>query len=337
MLRGRFGGNLSICTAINRFATGATVKAVHVFCDCCSSSESKDIATKRGYKLRQCGNCGLIFVCPLPEPEHLAKLYRKTAGYFTTANTDLSETSQSYAINMSKVLSNNGIEAGRLLDVGCSTGAFIYHMRRLKWQVTGVEVNPDAVAVARQNHLDVVRGKLENCSFDEGSFDVIHMGDVIEHLSSPRETLRAAHRLLRKGGLIVIRTINAKCGFAVSSLLLAKIFRFPWPHSEAPYHLYDFYPKTLSRLLSGVGFEMVSLNCFGYTPFLYTVGATGFFDDLKSAMKKTGKYRFCLQLLKDIPKLALVAAILFPFYIWGTISDRLQGTGARILLIGRRR
>lgn len=238
------------------------------------------IATKRGYKLRQCKDCGLIFVNPQPTRGCLARLYRKSAGYFATAETDLSETSPQYALTLAKILSAHGIEKGRFLDVGCSTGTLIYHIRHLGWNVTGTEINTDAAAIARQNNLDVVLGELEECPFDAEAFDVIHISDVIEHVRSPRGTLLAAHRFLKENGLIILRTTNATCGFAVSSLMLAKLFRFPWLYSEAPYHLYDFYPETLSRLVSSVGFEILSADCSGHTSFLYTVGASGFFDDL---------------------------------------------------------
>jgi len=294
------------------------------------------LGSKRGYRLHRCSSCGVIFVHPRPEVGKLAGIYRKTSGYFATARDDLSKTSKSPALHLQEILSAYGIKTGRFLDVGCSTGALIYHMRRLGWSVAGNEINPDAAGVARQNNLDVQPEELEGCSFPEGGFDVIHMGDVVEHLSSPRQTLSAAHRLLRKGGLIVIKTPNAKSGFAVCSMLLSKATRFPWPHSEAPYHLHEFCPEALSRLVSSVGFEVLSVKRSGRTPFLYTLGATGFFDDLKISMKKRGRYRWDFKFLFNVPKLAVVAGILLPFYVWGVVHDMLRHTGSKITLIGRR-
>lgn len=205
-------------------SSAAIEKTSQSACDCCGSLDNIFIATKRGYQLHQCTNCGLIFVYPQPTFENLTQIYNKTAGYFATTNTDLSKTSRDYTLHLNKILSENGINKGHFLDVGCSTGALLYHMRGLGWEVAGTELNPDAANIARQTNLDVTLAELEKCPFDEGSFDVIHMGDVIEHVRLPKQTLLRAHQLLKKDGLIVIKTPNAKCGFAVCSLLLAKVF-----------------------------------------------------------------------------------------------------------------
>jgi len=305
-------------------------------CDCCGCLKSDLVSRKRGCKLYQCQDCGLIFVNPLPTPKYLAEFYKRASGYFITANSDLSKTSNSSALQLHEMLLTNGVKGKRLLDVGCSTGSLIYHMHRLGWQVAGIDINADAVEIASRNHLDVAVGELEDASFHEGSFNVVHMGDLIEHVRSPRRTLLEAHRILKKGGLAFIKTPNATGGFAAASLLMAKAFRVPWLHSEAPYHLYEFTPEALARLIRGTGFESPSLSYSGRKSFMYAVGATGFFDELKATMKTTGRYRYNWQFLINTPKLAIVSCMLFPFYLWGKAYDRLHHTGSKITLVARR-
>lgn len=305
-------------------------------CECCGGLQHIRIASKRGFDIFRCYDCCLIFVSPQPSSGQLARIYTKSSGYFTTACRDLSNTSQSAAISLHELIIANGLKAGSFLDVGCSTGKVIYHLQQLGWQAAGMDINADAVAVALKNNLDVTLGELEQCPYPRESFDVIHMGDVIEHVRSPRRTLLTAHSLLREGGLIVIKTPNADCGFAVSSLLLAKVLRFPWPHSEAPYHLFEFTLKTLSMLLSDTGFKVDRLSYSRNKSFMYTIGATGFFDELKVSMKETGRYRFNWKLIMNIPKLMIVSSILLPFFLWGKVSDRVLHTGPKITLIARR-
>lgn len=220
--------------------------------------------------------------------------------------------------------------------MGCATGSLIYHMARLGWRTTGIDVNPDAVAVARANHLDVAEGALEEQPYSDAFFDVIHMGDVLEHLPRPWQTLRTAHRLLRPGGLLVLRTPNADCGFARSSLRLSRWLGSPWAWSAAPYHLHEFTPQTMSQLLSSAGFEVTQSRCHGCLSFLYALGASGYFDSLKCRLKRDGRYRLDWRLITNVPKLVGAALLLLPAFAYGAIADRFRRTGTRMQVVARR-
>jgi 2-polyprenyl-3-methyl-5-hydroxy-6-metoxy-1,4-benzoquinol methylase len=271
-----------------------------------------------------------------PPDEYLAKIYSKSSGYFATAYTDLSKTSPSGAEYLHKLLLTHDMRVGRFLDVGCSTGRLMYHLKNLGWDVAGIDIDADAAKVALKNNLNVTVGILEKTGYPAETFDVIHMGDVIEYVRSPRQMLLTANKLLRPGGMLIINTPNASCGFAVSSMFLAKMLRFPWPHSEAPYHLYEFSPETLKTLLTSTGFEVVRLSCAGSRLFMYTVGGTGLFDELKVSMNLSGKYKINLNFIKNIPKLIMVSSLLLPFYVLGRFSDALKKTGPKIFLIARK-
>lgn len=309
---------------------------IQTACDCCGSFLHKRIATKRGWSIHRCCECGLIFVSPQPTLKQLAKMYDKSRGYFATAEPDLSKTSSNAALYLHELLLKNGVNRGSFLDVGCSTGRLIYHMRNLGWNVTGIDIDSDAIQIALTNKINVQTGELEDSHFQESSFDVVHMGDVLEHVRSPLSTLVKAHSLLRDGGFIIINTPNVECGLALSSLLLSKVFKFPWPHSEAPLHLYEFSVKTLSLSLSRAGFEVRSAKYSGFRSFLYTVGGTGFFDELKARMKQNGKYRVNLQFFQNIPKLAIVSSVILPFHLFGRLYDKVLKTGPQIIIIGRK-
>jgi SAM-dependent methyltransferase len=219
--------------------------------------------------------------------------------------------------------------------VGCASGSIIYHMQRLGWDVEGIDINVDTVNVARQNHLTAHIGEIQTFPFPSGSFDVIRMGDVIEHGRSPRQMLLAARRLLKPGGLLVVRTPNAKSSFATATLNMSKFLGFPWPHSEAPYHLYEFTPRALTLAINSTGFEVVSLSISGLVNFLYKVGASGLFDQLKVELKRTGKYKAHWQLLPKLPKLIVIAGLLMPYHIYALLNDRLNKNGDSMFLIAR--
>jgi len=245
-------------------------------------------------------------------------------------------TANHYARELNAVFSANGINKGHFFDIGCATGNLLFHMREIGWQTTGIDINPDAVAVAVQNGLDVTVGSIEESSLKESSFDVVHLGDVIEHVISPKHVLLNVRRILKVGGLLVIKTSNVACGFGTSSLLLTKVSGLEWPQSEAPYHLYEFSPRSLTSLVTSCGYDVLTVKCAGKISFFYTLGATGFFDNLKSSMKTTGQYRLNLLFLLNIPKLTIVALVLLPFFVWGRIRDKWRRTGPRMTLIARR-
>lgn len=295
------------------------------------------MATKRGWALRRCSRCGLIFVWPQPEPQQLDAVYRKSSGYFAGAGSDLSKSSPRGAIRLHNKLASLGMSRGSFLDVGCGTGQMVYHMQRLGWQSMGIDINADTVSIARENGLDVTAASLETAQLSADSFDVVHMGDVLEHVRSPRQTFLACRRLLSRNGAMVIRTPNWQCGFGKATLAASRLLRLPWAYSEAPYHLYDFCPTAILRLARATGFEVTSLECSGRVRLLYAVGGTGCFDDLKLLLKGCGKQSRLREVLLNAPKLSVVGAWLLPLWIWGTSLDWLAGSGKALTIVARRR
>jgi SAM-dependent methyltransferase len=97
---------------------------------------------------------------------------------------------------------------GRVLDVGCATGTFLEVARSRGFEGLGVELSPESLAWCRSRGLPVVPGPVEQAGLPQRRFDIIHLGDVLEHLPDPAVTLRFLRGLLRDQGLIVISTPN---------------------------------------------------------------------------------------------------------------------------------
>ena len=146
---------------------------------------------------------------------------------------------------------------GRALDLGCGAGTFLHRLKQLGWEVTGVDVSPTAVGVARSAYgLTVHLGQLEEAPLDESSFDFIHMSHVIEHVRDPIATLEAAARLLKPSGWLYIETPNAA----------SVAFRWSkerWLHADTLRHLWLFSPTTLYRTLAKAGFRPDRQSTFG--------------------------------------------------------------------------
>jgi 2-polyprenyl-3-methyl-5-hydroxy-6-metoxy-1,4-benzoquinol methylase len=69
----------------------------------------------------------------------------------------------------------------RILDVGCGAGNMMHHLSHYG-QVVGVDLYSKPLEVARQRGLDVQEGSADDLPFDDGTFDVVTLLDVVEHV-----------------------------------------------------------------------------------------------------------------------------------------------------------
>ncbi len=143
----------------------------------------------------------------------------------------------------------------RLLDVGCHIGVMVELAQRRGWDAWGVEPSTWAAEQARGRGLHVITGTLAEAGLEENYFDVVTMWDVIEHLTDPLAELRQVHRVLKPGGIFVIHTIDIESLFAH---IMGK--RWPWLMEM---HLYYFSPRTLGKMLTKVGFEVIRSSAQG--------------------------------------------------------------------------
>ena len=138
--------------------------------------------------------------------------------------------------------------AGRdLLDVGCGDGDFLFRAREHGFRVTGQEINPAAVASARAAGLEVYLGELDTAPFEPGSFDIVRLWHVLEHVPDPVATLRQVRRLLRPAGLLIV-------GVPDFDSPARRLFQDRWSGLQLPFHLHHFTRATLRRTLAAGGF-----------------------------------------------------------------------------------
>ncbi len=214
----------------------------------------------------ECPRCGLRFLSVQPEGDSLAALY--SAEYFETDFRCGRSDTHSFDEAAFKAENDGLLErfepfrgAGRLLEVGCASGWLLKHAAARGWTVTGVELSPEAVAHARGLGLDVRQGTLDDAGLPAASFDLLYMGDVLEHVPDCGETVRQVAALLAPGGHFFLRgpitthslarsLALAAYGAAGSAIVLR----------EPPYHLWEFTPRSLRGLAGRAGLEVVALE-----------------------------------------------------------------------------
>ena len=211
----------------------------------------------------RCATCGMLFLRVQPVGETLSRMYAKE--YFETdfrcgrSGADATDEAAFRAENdglLDRLERWRG--AGRLLEVGCATGLLLARARERGYTVRGVELSGDAVAHARGLGLDVHHGTLDDAALPEGAFDLVFMGDVLEHVPDCRATLAQVARVLAPGGHVVVRgpitthSLARRLGLALYSAIGRDIVL-----REPPYHLWEFRPRSLARLAQRVGLEPI--------------------------------------------------------------------------------
>jgi 2-polyprenyl-3-methyl-5-hydroxy-6-metoxy-1,4-benzoquinol methylase len=161
-----------------------------------------------------------------------------------------------------------------LLDVGCSNGQFMYHASHAGFQVQGVELNPGTARIAKANGLTVSVGTLAEAQFAAGSFDVITLNDVIEHVPNPRSLLGECRRLLQPKGILVIGTPNLDCLFNKLTWCAHRLLGIPWSAVTPPHHVFQFSRRSLTPLLREMGFDLKKLVAVPTSDLLYELNET---------------------------------------------------------------
>lgn len=150
---------------------------------------------------------------------------------------------------------------GALLEVGCAGGWLLKHAIERGWHARGVELSAEAVAKARALGLDVFHGEIVDAALSAASFDLVYMGDVLEHVPDCRAVLGEVARVLRPGGHLYLRgpiTTNSlarRLALAGYGMLGRTIVL-----REPPYHLWEFTPKSLRRLAQAAGLEVIEMT-----------------------------------------------------------------------------
>lgn len=231
--------------------------------------------TPEPYHFVQCAQCGLIYVDPQPvwaeRAAHYPAAYR---GYHAPATGGAVLQRQGMAVGFAKRyrliaehLTQSPV-AGRLLDIGCGNGDFLDWLApQPGWRVVGIDRNPAVVpTLSATAEWPLVAGDTLDLPFAAGTFDVVTLWSVLEHLADPAQALAECVRVLRLGGLLVVRTVNSEswgCRF----------FGPNWIGYDAPRVLFVFSTTTLDQLLRQSGCEpVVSGHYFhDFYPFLWSL------------------------------------------------------------------
>ena len=232
-------------------------------CPLCGATERKALARRDGWEIVECARCAMVFIgSELPYEvqardhdwvdEHAKERARR-------------EQKQPVARFLSRLLrplrpDTNGRmlsqtlrwkKGGKLVDFGCGDGGFLT-LAQAHFDVTGIELSPGEAETSRRRIFPdrIFEGpvtEIANRVLPENAFDVVTQFGYIEHEWHPLAGMRAAHRVLKPGGVTVIKTPN----FASWN---RHIRGMKWCGYHVPGHCNYFTPHTLGELFRRAGF-----------------------------------------------------------------------------------
>ncbi len=246
-------------------------------CNLCGNRHSRKIPFRYWFKKRhiyavKCGHCGLIVLHPRPTDQEIDEMYR--AEYFTEEDVQTHHYSEDYLTAVARVDYGAKVdevrhllpEGGSVLEVGCATGELLNAFKTAGYHVTGVEISSFAAEHARKNYqLNIIQTPFTKeqtgNQLKAESFDLVMMGDVLEHFTNPLDALRYAHSLLKPGGVCIVHvpsTLNL-----ISTRLAFLLYRMTGTQKTMtipPYHLTEFFPDTLKRSFHEAGFSQCRIR-----------------------------------------------------------------------------
>lgn len=224
-------------------------------CPVCREAASSPYAEENGFTLVRCGNCGLLYVTPRPDPAATAAAHEYGVHQGDTAFEVTGRYRPGRIAAYRKVLADAygpSLPATIVswLDIGCGHGEFLMALRQAFGtgpSLVGIELNVRKAAGCLDRGLDV-----RTCGIDEldDCYTAISLLNVFSHLQDPRGFLESCVDRLLPGGELLIETGDTA--------------HLPSEEHPRPLYLPDHLlfgnEAIVRRVLTDVGLKVISVH-----------------------------------------------------------------------------
>lgn len=244
--------------------TPATDQVLFRSCPLCEGDEAKSWMKKGSLLLVRCRNCSMVYANPVQQEMASGQFYDRLAVPFYLSPDKLESDYAHVRFERELQLFRSFCPAGRVLDVGCSTGAFLFQLKSRhpeSYTVTGTDVAGAALDYAGSQGIEIIRGGFLGFDFGTRHFEAITFWAVIEHLVAPRPFLRKAAALLNPGGHCFVLVPNLR---SLAVRILGPRYRYIMPD-----HVNYFTASTLRSFGEGGNlFEVAALGSMHFNPLV---------------------------------------------------------------------
>jgi len=228
-------------------------------CYLCNSDNLKVIKTKLRYDINRevfaCRNCDLVFLEPKNAElkkyynDAYRKIYSPVLGKLLDSKEifDMYLPFQQQRIDRIKYILNSDM---RVLEIGCSSGHFLYSIKNKVRECVGIEFNEEnAEFVNKKLGIKVYTDSIEKTDLAEKSFDLIILYFTLEHIEDPINLLKIVSKYLKDDGKLVIEVPNIQDSLlSIYNIEEYSDFWFREPHT------FYFSLKTLKKVTEKAGF-----------------------------------------------------------------------------------
>lgn len=134
-------------------------------------------------------------------------------------------------------LATNDTQAIKVLDVGCGAGFKANYLATQGFQVTGIDLSTDSLAVARRydktGTVNYIEASADKLPFPDHSFEAVIAMDFLEHVEDPALIIREISRVLKPGGVFFFHTFNRNW---IAGIVIIKLVE--WLVKNTPKHMH---------------------------------------------------------------------------------------------------
>jgi len=187
----------------------------------------------REFPYVECLACSSLYCEPMPDEETLAHMYGPSYAMSFSPDPSIDDPKEPQ-----RVLDwLRKTERGTFIDYGCGEGQLLQAAAETAWNAVGIEFDEEVVRrLADRTGLKVMTSATALDS--EPIADVLHLGDVIEHMTNINEQMPAVLKLIKPGGLLIAQgPLEANFNIFTMGVRFSRSLRPSAKSNLAPYHV----------------------------------------------------------------------------------------------------
>ncbi len=234
----------------------------------CVHAANKEVRRYNKVPLYQCPDCGLIFTGNHGKAFDAKTLYE---GFYKNEIGTRFGFGIEYLVRLFRFFRALKIftlfpRAKTILDIGSGRGWMLYYLKKYfhYTRAAGTQISRNAVQFSRNKlGLEIYDKDLLELDIENGSFDLITMWHVLEHVSKPEEYIAKIKQVLKKNGRLIIEVPN------YNSWTRSFTQQY-WLGLDLGYHVTFFTAESLERILIKYGFKIKGRHTFSleYSTFI---------------------------------------------------------------------
>jgi 2-polyprenyl-3-methyl-5-hydroxy-6-metoxy-1,4-benzoquinol methylase len=228
----------------------------------CGTEGGEPLFEKGRLRVVTCGGCAMLFANPVEAQFIEGQFYNERAAPYYLSPDKLDSDYAPVRFQRELRLFRRYCKRGGVLDIGCSTGAFLFQLGQRypsDYERLGTDVVEPALRHAESRGVPVLRSSFLEHEFGGRRFDAVTFWAVLEHLNEPRRFLAKAASLLPAGGHCFVLVPNMN---SLAVRLLGKRYRYITPE-----HVNYFTAATFRRMIAREPhFRLIEMRTTHFNP-----------------------------------------------------------------------